>query len=127
MSATPMSPGETRTVTIDAATLDNHTGVLLEPGITYQLSAKGTWRDASIECGPDGHDAARLRFFRGMRRAPDENWFALIGHAAGQTFPIRTAATITPTKAGELLCYANDVRFMYWNNEGAVTLTIVRS
>jgi hypothetical protein len=127
MSATPMTARETRTVTIAAATFDNHTGVLLQPGITYQLRAHGTWCDASIKCGPDGHDAAKLRSFRWMRRAPRQNWFALIGHAAGQTFPISTAATITPAKAGELLCYANDVPFMYWNNKGAVTLTIVRT
>ena len=126
MQATPMSPGEIRTIKIHAATYDNATGVLLQPGVTYQFRAAGTWCDASIECGPDGHDAPRLRYFRWMRRSRPNHWFALIGRAGGQTFLIASAATITPTEAGELLCYANDVRFMYWNNKGSVTLTIVR-
>lgn len=49
-----------------------------------------------------------------------------MGHAGGQTFLIGSAAAITPTRAGELRCYANDVPLMYWNNTGSVTLTIVR-
>ena len=126
MQATPMSAGETRTVTIYARPRNNATGVLLEPGVTYQFRAEGKWRDASIECGPDGHDAAKLRAFRWMRRSRPHDWFALMGRAGGETFLIGSAASFTPSEGGELVCYANDVWFTYGNNDGSVTLTISR-
>lgn len=126
MNPIPLSPGETRTVEIHAATYNNATDVLLQPGVTYQFRAAGTWCDASIECGPDGYDTPKLRFVRWMRRSRRNQWFALMGHAGGQTFLIGSAATITATEAGELFCYANDVPLMYWNNTKSVTLTIVR-
>ena len=37
MQATPMSPGETRTVKIHAATYDNATGVLLQGSVTLTI------------------------------------------------------------------------------------------
>ena len=30
----------------------------------------------------------------------------------------------TPDRAGELVCYANDLPFLYWNNFGPVTLEL---
>jgi hypothetical protein len=59
MQATPMSPDETRTVEIHAATYDNATGVLLQPGVTDQFRAAGTWRDAAIKCDPGLADDRR--------------------------------------------------------------------
>lgn len=33
---------------------------------------------------------------------------------------------VVPTASGELVCYANDLHLMYFNNRGAVTLVITR-
>lgn len=125
--ATPLHPGETRSVTIEAATYWNRTGILLQQGVSYELRAAGTWRDAKEKCGPDGHDLKRLRWFRWLRRSRPHNWFALMGKAGDQTFHIGLGTPITPNAGGELLCFANDVPFMYWNNHCSITLSVTRT
>lgn len=107
----------------------NHTGFFVEGGAVYELSASGTWYDASIPSGPDGYQrgnflqdlAARLR------RSPRDRWFALMGSldgARGTIFLIGSRVTYIPPRGGELVCFANDVPGFYWNNRGSVTLTI---
>ena len=113
-------------ITIEARRYNNRTGVILEAGATYELTAEGRWRDASIECGPDGHDAPKLRWLRWTRRSRPNLWFALMGTVAGKRFLIGSKTTVTIEKTGELVCFANDAPVMYWNNSGAVTLTIRR-
>jgi len=33
---------------------------------------------------------------------------------------------MSPKSTGLLYCFANDVSFMYWNNEGEIQLTVSR-
>jgi hypothetical protein len=73
-----MSDRELPPVTIVARQHNNPTGIQLEGGATYELAARGTWFDASIECGPDGHDEPKPRKFRFLRRSRPNLWFALM-------------------------------------------------
>ena len=88
----------------------NETGIYLEAGAVYELSATGEWMDGSIVCGPDGakdgkfqpgeiaHLAGTLlgkveklyqyvtgnksADFKGTRRSEDYPWFMLVGAVA---------------------------------------------
>jgi len=109
----------------------NHTGVVLESGATYELKAAGTWTDASRDCGPDGYLRGNFfqELFRGLRRSPSNQWFALMGaldDSRDTIFLIGSQATYVPPRRGELVCFANDVPGFYWNNAGSVTLSVSR-
>ncbi len=98
-------------------------------GSRYRLAARGQWRDGGIECGPDGYSSpnAILRLAEGVRRSPDDNWFALVGCVERKLetrFLIGGQTNWTATGTGCLSCFANDVPFMYWNNSGSLALTI---
>lgn len=52
-----LKPGETISCTIYAKEHWNETGIYLEKGAQYILTAKGQWTDSNIKCGPGGtHD-----------------------------------------------------------------------
>jgi hypothetical protein len=104
---------------------------MLEPGATYEIKADGTWTDASRNCGPDGYPRGNFfqELFRGLRRSPTNQWFALMGtlDGSGDTiFLIGPHATYVPTRKGELVCFANDVPGFYWNNTGFISLSVKR-
>jgi hypothetical protein len=133
-----LNVGETLVVTIRARDLWNATGVQVEPRDRYRLAASGGWTDFFIRTDADGYatDEAPapvrgfLRRFEPLRRAPDARWFALMGcvSESGAPFRIGTGTTWANRSAerGPLLCFANDVPSAYWNNLGAVRLTIER-
>jgi hypothetical protein len=125
-----LTPGQRMTVTIEAKLFNNRTKVWFESGAVYDFKATGMWFDAGHPAGPDGYsDGTFLQNLAWWaRRSPDHNWFALLGVAGpGQApFLIGTHATCLARQSGELLCFANDVAGFYWNNTGAVTLTITR-
>lgn len=118
----------TERVTIGAKPFWSRTGLQLLPGTTYQLSAEGRWKHWFVACTADGYSRWYLRLFAPVRRAPSEPWFRLMGSldADPETiFPIGTRTTYSPQRAGELVCFANDVRWAYGNNSGQVELTVV--
>lgn len=112
------------------------TGVQMRAGCTYRLTASGKWTDLGMTCGPEGyasHDypnkiASRvLRIVEWTRRVRQANWFALIGAVDSdrrRKFVIGRAASVTPMRDGELLCFANDFWFAYLNNRGSVDLNV---
>ncbi len=124
------------TITIRAREQWNETRIHVEPGERYVLAATGAWTDFFIRTDANGYetdDAPRavrefLRRFEPRRRVPGERWFCLIGAVGrdGRPFQIGTGRewVVPPGEAGELLCFANDVPSAYWNNFGAVRLTI---
>lgn len=121
-----LQPGESRTAPIHACKRNNRTGIELEAGVTYDCVATGPWKDASIDHDADGKDVPELRWWTVLRRVRKAHWFRLIGVVGGETHLLGTHATITPSRSGELVCYANDVWFMYWNNKGSIELTVTR-
>jgi hypothetical protein len=125
----PLVPGEHATATIKAREKWNLTGILLEAGATYEFSATSTWKDWYRTAGPSGYDSAAQTLFEKMRRYKDADWFALIGaldRDDSTAFVIGDGCVYSPTRDGQLCCYANDVYAMYWNNSGSVDLTVTR-
>jgi hypothetical protein len=105
------------------------TGIRLEAGRTYELTASGEWKDASIPTGPDGYESANLlqRETEGLRRMPAAQWFALVGaldRRKETEFLIGSRVRYTATESGELTCFANDLIGFYRNNHGSVTLSV---
>ena len=125
--------GETTTVPIRARAYWNDTGIAVRIGEHYRLRAEGSWRDFLITSGPDGYEtpwySLGQRLASPLRRVPNARWFALIGAVRGaerRPFVIgRETETVIPA-AGTLKCFANDVPGFYWNNCGAIYLSIER-
>jgi hypothetical protein len=125
-----LTPGQSVTVSIEAKPFNTLTNVWLESGAVYDLNATGTWFDAGRPAGPDGYPDGNFlqNLVSWLRRLPDRNWFVLLGVAEPKKAPfvIGTNATYQARQAGQLICFANDVPGFYWNNTGAVNLTITR-
>jgi len=95
----------------------------------YSLSARGRWKDASIECDAAGYPSANVfqRLTERLRRVPGAPWFALIGAVDRRSetcFVIGAGRTVVAPASGELTCFANDLRGFYFNNDGSVTVTV---
>jgi hypothetical protein len=123
--------GQEAPVEVRAREPRNASGIELEAGATYgiDISAPQRWWDAWIGCGPEGHDAWYLRPFTRLRRSPPHRWMALMGAVEGARdapFLLVPGGELVPTRTGELLCFANDSRGMYWNNRGRLSLTLRR-
>ncbi len=129
--------GESATKSIVARNTWNDTGIRLVAGQEYRFTAVGEWIDWYIRCGPEGYPSFTplplpflARPLEWLRRAPREQWFALIGaiDRNPQTqFRIGTQRTLIAPATGMLTCFANDIMFFYWNNIGSVDLTITRT
>lgn len=133
-----LQPGKSETCSIIARNLWNATGIEVNAGEEYALSAEGEWCDAWIKTTARGYSSAEAPFlsrillplFEKLRRRPADKWFVLVG-AIGQneaaTFCIGDGlSSWKPGAKGELNCFANDVRIAYGNNHGAVTLVVKR-
>lgn len=125
-------------VTVRANQFWNPTGVWVTPGEVYDFRADGEWTDLFVRTTPDGiatsgapwYARPLYRPFEGKRRAPHENWFALIGavgcnDASAFLVGSRRDGWIAAA-TGELQCFANDYARAYWNNCGTVRLTVTR-
>ena len=86
------------------------------------------WTDWFIPAGPDGFSKWYLNWIAGTKRMRHEKWFALIGtYDRKEPFLIGSGITqLKAQKTGELVCFANDVRVLYWNNKGSIKLTITK-
>lgn len=114
----------------------NRTGWNVTPGKRYALRATGRWKDFFISCGPAGYASppwlVYLSLLERYRRVPAGDWFTLIGFIdSGDADDEQQAFVIgaglgkwSPERVGELVCYANDLPGMYWNNIGLVTLEL---
>ena len=102
--------GDSLTVDVFARDPWNYTGIWLEQGVSYELTATGEWQDKNISCGPSGASDGRFhpseifhvigtglgkleRLFAGLtgneqadfigtRRHEDIPWFCLTGAIA---------------------------------------------
>ena len=119
---------ETRT--IRATDKAARTGLRVEEGGRYRFRTSGTWKDAWIVATPAGFERWWLRAFTPLRRLPEAPWFALCAHvdgAADRPFAIGGGLDEWHAPAsGELVCFANDVPFLYGNNSGEITLQVSR-
>lgn len=126
-----MTTGVTRAgpITICARPRWTNTGVMLRKGRTYRITAAGTWHDWHTPSGPAGYRSNNVLLWLAapLRRTWRARWFALIG-AQRSWFPSRFTIgreiTHRARRDGPLWCYANDVWFMYFNNNGKVEVTV---
>ncbi len=122
-----VSVGESQTITIKAKDYWNHTGIYLEKGAEYSFIAQGNWIDWYIESDANGFRKDSMKLFESLRRAPKENWFSLIGSINKEkSFFIGKNSQVVASDSGELVCFANDVPFFYWNNKGSLELIVKR-
>lgn len=110
----------------------NNTGIVLERGVRYKLTAEGEWKDRSIVSSASGYSRSLnwlQRLTQHLRRAPELRWFALVGaldRDLSTRFLIGESVVYTPIRDGQLTCFANDLRGFYSNNSGSVRLTVER-
>ena len=118
------------TIPVDASRRWNPSGVTVRQGEVYAIEVPPgqTWHDASIEHTPAGKEVPKLNAWKWLRRRRDLPWFALVGAVDKRhSFPVRDGiAEWTAPADGELFFYANDVWFMYWNNDGTISVTVRR-
>jgi len=117
------------TATIEARLPWNRTGIRLQAGSRYELTATGLWIDKNYEAGPDGYVSPNLLMRLGefRRRVPKARWFALVGaldEDESTQFVIGSRMVYTPVRSGELTCFANDWGSKYDNNSGTLTLSV---
>lgn len=115
--------------TIEAKRLWNRTDLKVEKGREYRFSAKRTWFDATIESSAGGKSYPKLDWLSWMKRMPSAKWFSVIGAIDKRRDTlvdigrlIEEGATYTAPASGTLYCFANDVCFMYWNNDKSIEL-----
>lgn len=123
-----MAVGESRRIRIKAGERWNSTGIEVSVGERYRFSAEGKWWDAYIRCSANGYESRWLRRYEERRRMPKEKWFALIGAVdrEAEGFLIGCTRNWRCGRDGEILCYANDLDSMYWNNWWWIDLTVER-
>lgn len=126
-----MEIGEHKRVEIHSNRYWNPTGVMLQVGECYWLTARGTWTDRTFVYTPAGGPSPKwyLRIVERFRRMPREPWFHLCGaiHRDRRTcFAIGARGRYEVKASGELTCFANDVPGFYGNNQGTISLTIER-
>ncbi len=136
---TALAPGElgvgqSKTVTISANKAHDLTGIFVRSGQKFQFSTSSpAWSNGSKETDCDGYDGTILD---AARRHGDIKMMALTGEIfeqnnsnnyTGTYFKIGCSRTLTMTKQGFLVCFANDNIIAYGDNAGVVTLTVKRT
>lgn len=105
----------------------NTSGLCVNTGEVYQISASGNWIDLFFLTNADGYSQPILDIVGFLKRAPNHDWFKLIGSIDRQkNYPVGMSGIITATESGTLEFYANDVWCFYWNNIGNVMVTVTR-
>lgn len=131
MTIMKLALGETHRVHILANEKWANTDIDFAAGETYTLKAEGKWKDLFTECDAGGYKSCWpwMVMMEKKRRIPDARWFELIGaidNDVSTYFRIGLNCEFTPDRTGRLVCFANDLWSMYWNNSGGVWLNIER-
>jgi hypothetical protein len=127
-----LKSGESKSFVVEAAKFWNPSGIALKAGSTYDVRVEGdqTWTDWYVVAGPDGYTLEALRPWDYWKRVPSQNWFKLTGTISRDEkspIPIGKALTnFSPNTSGELVCFANDIPWMYWNNRGSISVKVTR-
>lgn len=129
-----LAVGESKTTNISANKTHDLTGIYMRSGQKFQFStASPAWSNGNTETNCDGYDGNILD---AARRHPDLKMMVLTGEIFAQNnannytgtyFKIGCGRTVTVTKTGFLVCFANDNIIAYGDNSGVVTLTVKRT
>jgi len=125
---------ETAYVCVYANRLWNDSGIDVRWGqrYTFRVPNGEKWTDGWRICRADGYPSSRpMRPWECLRRIPGAKWLELIG-AIGRSpksaFVIGQGLSDLPILfPGRLYFFANDLRWMYWNNGGLIPLRITRT
>jgi hypothetical protein len=119
---------ESATILIYSKKIWNETNITIEVGEEYKFEAFGTWRDmVLLSCDADGYNCLYMMLYKRWKRSKENNWFALIGSINQKDdFLIGKKWQKVFQQNGKLWCYANDLKCMYWNNSGHLSLKITR-
>jgi hypothetical protein len=131
--AVSMKVGQTAYVCVQANKAWNDSGIDVISGQIYNFTvpAGETWIDSQKICGADGYRSDLLmRPWEVFRRAPEAKWLQLIGTIGRDTRArVAVGSSLTeflPPFPGRLYFFANDLRWMYWNNKGMVAVRVTR-
>jgi hypothetical protein len=129
-----MRIGQTAYVPVYANRLWNDSGVNVVSGqaFNFAVPAAEKWTHWRTRCDADGCESTYyVRRLEVFRRVPRGRWLQLIG-TIGKS--IRSPALIGsqfsnffPPYAGRLYLFANDIPWMYWNNQGMIAVRISRT
>jgi hypothetical protein len=138
-----LAPNEQVQCTVNSRPPDNALELSVHEGEVYDFEATGLWSDGGIKnVGPGGFWATDSRvplvsrpimlLGGARRRVPQAPYFALIGELRTpdgiERFLIGESCNgWTAGASGELYAFANDLRLMYFNNEGTINLLIRRT
>ncbi|MDN0077696.1 hypothetical protein QU481_23065 [Crenobacter sp. SG2303] len=126
------------TIQVPAREMWVKTSILVRNGEPLKFRAKGVWVDAVIPCSADGYSATILYSLGRPPRIPDgDRYFRLMGRVVPNglepthddplsTFPIGVQNEWISPIEGVLFVFVNDRSGYYWNNWGAITLTVIR-
>ena len=135
-----LEPGQSHTCTVASADKFNWAGVAVakDEKYAFQVTQGATWKDAGIECGPDGWPSEDLPWYKQgivellepLRRVKRADWFTLcatINDEDENAFAVgsKTQPFSIPD-SGELYLFANDLHAKYGNNSGAIEVTVTR-
>lgn len=126
--------GESKTKTIRAKEAYNYTGIYLRQGQKFEFTvASPEWNNGNRETTANGYEGSLMDT---TRRHPDLKVMALVGEIftqnnnsssyTGTYFRIGTSRTLTATKSGFLVTFANDCLACYGDNSRVVELTVRR-
>ena len=122
-AATPLPT----TVTANAATYNQPTGVLLAGGQTVTISASGTWDICGGSCptGPNGTPGDLSLDYVGNQAGPARSLIGSLDGGATYFFIGAGPTVITaPPSGGELITTVVDYDWGYYDNSGSLQVTI---
>ena len=132
-SSRSIEVGHTAYVCVYANKPWNDSGLDVISGQIYNFTvpAGETWSDSGKICGADGYRSDLLmRPWDAFRRVPEAKWLQLIG-TIGRSIKARiivgpSLTDFLPPFPGRLYFFANDLRWMYWNNKGMLAVRVTR-
>lgn len=99
----------------------------VKAGVTYKVSVVGKWKDANIECDEFGWNGSRFGWLAWVydnpiadsaKTVPGHNYMRLMGSVRGRFYDLAGKNEITFEDSGTLALFANDNKFLYFNNIG---------
>jgi len=106
----------------------NNTGIKLKAGqtLTIECDLSDKWKDLWVECNYDGWNShvAMFPFVKKCKDLPNENLMKMCAQIGTKLYAIGKEATITVEEDGELILFANDIKYLRWNNSGSIDVTI---
>jgi hypothetical protein len=99
----------------------------VEKGVRYKIDVSGEWHDGNISCDHKGWNGSRFRWISWLydnpivssfKICPNQNYMRLMGKVGDRYYDLAQSEYVTFSRSGLLKMFANDNRYLYWNNRG---------